>query len=117
MVHEKMNLDFFDLTDSRTPMQIIFDHQQMLAYIAAMIKNSIQIYRQFANVDISNNPGLTTTLYNIGDEYKHAVLYNEKRLKLNSHQYPAVNYMGWYINYFENDIRYYLKNGRLPSTF
>ncbi len=43
------------------------DPDQSLAYMAAAIRRSIDAYRQIADMDISNNPGITATLYNIGN--------------------------------------------------
>jgi hypothetical protein len=97
----------FELTDSQKFMAITRNEKKMLAYIAAMISTSIQIYRQVARVDISKNLGLTTTLYNIGDEYQHAYFFNERQIQEPEAE-PQVNYMGWFVNYFEGDIRSYL---------
>ncbi len=98
----------FELNDLDKPMHIIFNNKEMLAYIAANAVVSIQVYKSVAGVDISKNSGLTTTLYNLGDEYKRA--YNLKLQKnYSADTMPQVNYMGWYVNTFEQKIRSYLK--------
>ena len=45
----------------------IMDPDQSLAYMAASIRISIDLYKSIAHVDISKNPGITATLYNIGN--------------------------------------------------
>ena len=80
----------------------------MLAYVATNAVMSIQVYKLIAGVDISNNPGLTTTLYNVGDEYKRAYMLNQIRLR-QPETMPQVNYMGWYVNTNDVKLRSYLK--------
>lgn len=109
LVHEKLAYPLFNVTDSEKPMKIIFNNKEMIAYIGAMIYTSINIYRQFARVDISHNPGLTTTLYNLGDEYQRAFYFNEIK-KQDPSALPQVNYMGWYINKFSSEIRQFIGN-------
>lgn len=98
----------YSLTDLKTPFEIIFNNKEMLAYIAATAYVSINVYKTVAHIDISQNPGLTTTLYNVGDEYQRAYMLN-----LRDNEGPKVNYMGWYINYFEKTIENYLKTKTL----
>lgn len=113
LVHEKLGYPLFNITDSQKPMKIIFNNKEMLAYIGAMIYTSINIYRQFAKVDISRNPGLTTTLYNLGDEYQRAYYFNELKQQEPT-ALPQVNYMGWYVNRFAAEIRAYLNQQTRP---
>lgn len=108
IVAEKTNYQRFDLRNMEKPMRIIFNNKEMLAYVAANAIMSIQVYKLIAGVDISQNPGLTTTLYNVGDEYKRAYMMNQSRLQ-NPQSLPQVNYMGWYVNKYEAVIRSYLK--------
>ncbi len=93
----------YDVTNLKKPFQIIFNNKEMLAYIAAMAHTSITVYKQVAGVDISQNPGLSTTLYNLGDEYQRAYMNTVRGGD------PQVNFMGWYVNYFESAITNYLK--------
>jgi len=97
------NYQTYELTDMKKPFQIIFNNKEMLAYIAAMAHVSITVYKQVAGVDISQNPGLSTTLYNVGDEYQRAYLNTVRGSD------PQVNFMGWYVNRFEDAINNYLK--------
>ena len=104
------NYKTYALTDLKTPFQIIFNNKEMLAYIAAMTYLSINVYKQVAKVDISQNPGLTTTLYNLGDEYQRAYLVTLRDSD------PQVNFMGWYVNKFEDAIEKYLKTKTLITV-
>jgi hypothetical protein len=109
IVSQKMGYKKFDITDLESPMRIIFDNRQMLAYLAANAVVSIEVYKMVAGVDISDNPGLTTTLYNVGDEYRRAYNFNELRARSKRAELPKVNYLGWYVNNFEVEIRAYLR--------
>ncbi|AGH94393.1 DUF1402 family protein [Pseudobdellovibrio exovorus] len=102
------NYKTYSLTDMKEPFKIVFRNKEMLAYIAAMAYVSIQVYKSVGQIDISQNAGLTTTLYNVGDEYQRAYYF----LKKNGSA-PEVNYMGWYINHFENEIQNYLETKEL----
>ena len=80
----------------------IMDPDQTIPYIAATIRQSIDAYRQIADFDISQNPGLTATLYNTGgaeararalaEENKRALARGEKP------KLPQENYYGWFVN-------------------
>ena len=109
IVAEKTKYERFNLNNMEKPMHIIFNNKEMLAYIAANAVASIQIYQMIAGVDLSRNPGLTTTLYNLGDEYRRAYMLNDQRQRMNPQLLPQVNYMGWYINQFESEIKSVLK--------
>jgi len=112
IVVEKAKYEKFQVVNLEKPMRIIFNNKEMLAYIAANAVASIQIYKMMAGVDISQNPGLTTTLYNVGDEYRRAYMMNEQRTKINPQALPQVNYMGWYINHFASQIRTVLQKAK-----
>ena len=47
--------------------ETIMDPDLTLAYVAATLKTSIDAYRAIAGFDISEIPGITATLYNIGN--------------------------------------------------
>nr|WP_099867194.1 DUF1402 family protein [Pararhizobium haloflavum] len=84
--------------------QAIMDPDQSLAYMAAIISNAIELYRRVANFDISGNPGLTATLYNVGDaDLRAAVLASKSR---NGKQaVPEENYYGWLVNDRLDELR------------
>lgn len=87
----------------------IMDPDLTIPYIAATIRQSIDAYRQIADFDISDNPGLTATLYNTGgaeararalaEENKRAAARGE-RPKL-----PQENYYGWFVNSKIDDLK------------
>ncbi len=70
---------------------------QSLDYMAAVLRDSIDAYRSEANVDISGNPGITATLYNLGDPWTRAAVYRRKRAN-GSTRWPRENYYGWLVN-------------------
>ncbi|MFK7901635.1 MAG: DUF1402 family protein [Nitratireductor sp.] len=77
--------------------KVIMNPTTSIDYIAAVLKTSIDAYRQVANVDISSNPGVTATLYNLGDVYDRAAALAKKR-KRSSKVWPKENYYGWLVN-------------------
>ena len=83
-----------DENDAGAVYGAIMDPDKSLAYMAAAIKLSIEEYRKVAGVDISKNPGITSTLYNIGNP-------REKAYELKARgpgAMPEENYYGWLIN-------------------
>lgn len=70
----------------------IMNPDKSLAYMAASIRRSIDDYKTIARIDISKNPGITATLYNIGrSEQRAATLRTRGGL-------PEENYFGWFVN-------------------
>ncbi len=56
--------------DAGNPNQVyetIMDPDPTLNYVAAALRKSIDSYAEIAGFDISQNPGITATLYNIGN--------------------------------------------------
>ena len=84
-----------------------------LNYMAAVIKTSIDAYRNIAGFDISNNPGLTATLYNLGDVRNRARRLAAKNKKGQASGarilFPQENYYGWLVNEKEADLRALVK--------
>ncbi len=66
-------------------------------YMAAIIRLSIDSYQSIAGVDISQNPGLTATLYNLGDVKDRARALRDKR-SADPAAMPEENYYGWFVN-------------------
>ena len=71
-------------------------------YVAAALKKSIEAYRVIAGFDISQNPGITATLYNVGNPDARAYALkreNEERAALGEEpRFPEENYYGWLVN-------------------
>jgi hypothetical protein len=80
----------------------IMDPDLTLAYVAATLKKSIDAYRDIAGFDISENPGITATLYNVGNPEARAYALkteNERRSAAGEAQkMPEENYYGWLVN-------------------
>ena len=87
----------------------IMDPDSSLNYMAAVIKTSIDAYRTISGFDISGNPGITATLYNLGDVRNRAsklAAINRKRKKAGKKlKLPQENYYGWLVNEKEADLR------------
>jgi hypothetical protein len=80
----------------------IMDPDLTLPYVAATLKASMDAYKRIAGFDISKNPGITATLYNLGDPEGRARALkaeNDKRRRegLGS-RLPQENYYGWLVN-------------------
>ncbi|WP_297323229.1 DUF1402 family protein [uncultured Bartonella sp.] len=86
----------------------IMDPDQTIPYIAATIRQSIDVYRQIADFDISGNPGLTATLYNTGGAEARARALAEENKRAIAHgepiKLPQENYYGWFVNSKLDDL-------------
>ncbi|AQS40847.1 MAG: Hypothetical protein BHV28_01220 [Candidatus Tokpelaia hoelldobleri] len=80
----------------------IMDPDKTIAYIAAIIRSDIDTYRQIADMDISQNPGITATLYNLGGAQTRArALAAQNRTRKAQGLalvLPQENYYGWLVN-------------------
>lgn len=89
-----------DETDANGVYSAIMDPDKSLAYMAASIRMSIDDYKRIAGMDISKNPGLTATLYNVGNPAARAaqLAAKNKGRAAGSQLLPEENYYGWLIN-------------------
>ncbi|MBA1346291.1 MULTISPECIES: DUF1402 family protein [Rhizobium] len=76
----------------------IMDPDISLAFVAASIRRSIDDYKEIAGMDISGNPGLTATLYNVGNSRQRAAALAAKNRGAGAAVWPEENYYGWLIN-------------------
>lgn len=76
----------------------IMDPDISLAFVAASIRRSIDDYKEIAGMDISGNPGLTATLYNVGNSRQRAAALAAKNRGGGTTVWPEENYYGWLIN-------------------
>ena len=87
----------------------IMNPDSTLDYMAAVIRTSIDAYQDIAGFDISNNPGLTATLYNLGDVRNRArtlaTKNTNRRASGQSIILPRENYYGWLVNEKEAALR------------
>ena len=101
-VHQISGLPKLDANNGDAVYHAIMDPDLTLPYIAATIRQSIDAYRQIADMDISQNPGLTSTLYNTGgaDDRARALASLNSQLKAEGKpiKYPEENYYGWFVN-------------------
>ncbi|WP_156387109.1 MULTISPECIES: DUF1402 family protein [unclassified Rhizobium] len=97
MVSRVSGYDRLDENDAAGVYQAIMDPDQSLAYMAASIRHSIDAYKSIAGVDISDNPGITSTLYNVGNPDQRAAAFAAKR-KNGGPEWPEENYYGWLVN-------------------
>jgi Protein of unknown function (DUF1402) len=101
-VNQVSGLPPLDVRDPHRVYETIMDPDLTLPYVAATLKKSIDSYQSIAGFDISQNPGITATLYNVGnpEARAHALkAENEKRLSEGVEQkLPEENYYGWLVN-------------------
>lgn len=76
----------------------IMDPDISLAFVAASIRRSIDDYKEIAGMDISGNPGVTATLYNVGNSRQRAAALAAKNRSSGTTVWPEENYYGWLIN-------------------
>nr|WP_319513746.1 DUF1402 family protein [uncultured Cohaesibacter sp.] len=98
LVHKKSGIRKLDANNAAGVYNAIMKPDISLAFMAAMIRKAIDDYRSIAGVDISQNPGITATLYNIGDSDIHARELRDKRKKSGRTVWPQENYYGWLVN-------------------
>jgi hypothetical protein len=102
MVHRVSGYERLDYRDAAEVNNAIMEQDVSLAYVAAAIREAIDAYRDIAGVDISHNPGITATLYNVGSaDVRAARLARENRhraAKGLSPKLPEENYYGWLVN-------------------
>lgn len=87
-----------DHQDGKDVYQTIMDPKTTIPYIAATLAQSIDDYKKYAGFDISDNPGLTATLYNTGRSDQRARALAAKNEGKANKTPPVENYYGWLIN-------------------
>ena len=101
LVHRVSGLPKLDASNPSQVYETIMDPDKTLPYVAATLKMSIDAYRRIG-FDISNNPGITATLYNIGQpEARASALKAEnaqRRARGEAERMPEENYYGWLVN-------------------
>lgn len=95
--------------DGEDVYKAIMNPDTSLAYVAAALRHAIDAYRDIAGLDISGNPGITATLYNVGNPDDRArVLASRNRDRQARGQSPLMpqeNYYGWLVNDRIDDLR------------
>jgi len=102
MVSKTSGYEKLDEDDAAGVYDAIMDPDKSLAFMAAILRRSIDDYKNIAGVDISENPGVTSTLYNVGSSMQRAAtLAAKNRARAASGQspvWPEENYYGWLVN-------------------
>ncbi|MFT4181996.1 MAG: DUF1402 family protein [Rhizobium sp.] len=94
-----------DEKDASGVYKAIMDPDLSLAFVAASIRKSIDDYRSIASMDISGNPGLTATLYNVGNSRQRAAALAARNRGASQPVWPEENYYGWLINDKLDDLK------------
>lgn len=91
--------------------QAVLNPEVTIHYICATIYLEKKYYKEIAGFDISKNMGIIATLYNIGNEKKHAqMLFEENRRKIGISEdilFPEENFFGWFVNEHSREIKEY----------
>lgn len=102
LVNRVSGLPKLNAADPNSVYETIMDPDKSIPYIAATLKKSIDAYRSIADFDISQNPGVTATLYNLGNPEARAEVLrveNERRRAAGEpEKLPEENYYGWLVN-------------------
>jgi hypothetical protein len=109
LTHAKSGLPLLSIDDAPQVYQQILNPDTSILYIAAEIRMSIDMYRSIAGFDISKNPGITATLYNLGDSATRArqlkAINDDRKAKGQPPMYPQENFYGWFVNEKIDDLR------------
>ncbi|MDQ2634230.1 MAG: DUF1402 family protein [Pseudomonadota bacterium] len=102
LVHKVSGLPRLDAGKPNKVYETIMDPDLTLNYVAAALKKSIDAYAEIAGFDISQNPGITATLYNVGNPDARAYALkrenDERAAKGEAPRFPEENYYGWLVN-------------------
>ncbi len=97
LVARRSGYSKLNAADAGDVYRAIMDPDKSLAYMAATIRRSIDDYADIAGMDISRNPGITATLYNVGNSAKRAAAL-ASRNRGGGFSWPEENYYGWLVN-------------------
>jgi hypothetical protein len=101
-VHQVSGFPRLDSSDPRGVYKTIMDPDLTLPYVAATLRKSIDAYKSIAGFDISQNPGLTATLYNLGNPEQRARALKKENAGRKAQglepRFPEENYYGWLVN-------------------
>ncbi|RDJ09906.1 DUF1402 family protein [Rhizobium grahamii] len=98
LVSKVSGYDKLNEKDAGSVYKAIMEPDISLAFVAASIRRSIDDYKQIADMDISKNPGLTATLYNVGNSRQRAAALAAKNRASGETVWPEENYYGWLVN-------------------
>jgi hypothetical protein len=108
-VNRVSGLPKLEVKNAKEVYRTIMDPDLTLPYMAATIADSIDAYKKAAGFDISKNPGLTATLYNLGDPGARAAALARENKQLKQagkrEKMPEENYYGWLVNDKIEDLK------------
>jgi hypothetical protein len=109
LTHSKSGLPLLSIDGAAQVYQQIMNPDTSVIYIAAQIRLSIDMYRNIAGFDISKNPGLSATLYNLGDAATRArqlkAINDDRKAKGQPALFPQENFYGWFVNEKAGELR------------
>lgn len=108
MVSKKAGLRLLTVERPEEIYEDIIHPRSNIHYVAANVRLMIETYEDRANFDISKNPGIVASLYNLGGEGGRAnnlFRTNLDTIPKGSLTLPMENYYGFYINEKETLIR------------
>jgi hypothetical protein len=109
VVHAKSGLPLLDMNRANQVYQAIMDPNISIHYMAAQIRISIDLYRNIAGFDITTNPGVVATLYNLGESATRArqlrAVNDQRQQKGQPIVYPEENFYGWLVNDRLDELR------------
>jgi hypothetical protein len=101
-VHQVSGFPRLSTKDPHGVYKTIMDPDLTLPYVAATLRKSIDAYKSIAGFDISQNPGITATLYNLGNPIERAAQLKAENSARKSQglepRLPQENYYGWLVN-------------------
>lgn len=98
LVSEKSGIAKLDETDAAGVYKAIMDPDISLAFMAGVLRKAIDDYRTIAGMDISKNPGVTATLFNVGNSLQRARSLAARNAGGGAPVWPEENYYGWLVN-------------------
>lgn len=88
----------------------VMDPDRSIVYIAAIVHDAIEAYKE-QGFDISGNPGITATLYNVGQPRQRAAELHAAVAGGGGRKLPVENYYGWLVNNKLDELRSVLGSG------
>ena len=104
LVHSISGLPRLSIDNPQAIYKDVMDPEISVIYIAAIIRDAIDAYRE-QGFDISDNPGITATLYNLGQPRRRALVLRQASDKAGDRRFPQENYYGWLVNVRLSDLR------------
>ena len=108
MVNKKSGFRFLTIERPEDVYEDIINQRTNVHYVAANVRLMVDTYKNRAGFDISKNPGVIASLYNMGGEGGRAnALYKKNLVAIPKGQLipPMENYYGFYVNDKETLLR------------